>query len=248
MLKEDSREKGNFKSLIETDEIGRIEDRLNLIDVFLKTEGHVTLEEFISLLKARGYDYDDEFVKLCLNRCVELGFAQKTAFEGQPPRYEHRHLGKHHDHIICTKCGSIFEFQNDEVEMLQQKIATKAGYHMLQHKMEIYGLCSQCLADRSDLMPLTSAKAGEEVYFREIAGGTEARSRMTSMGFRTGERLEIINNDGMGRLIVGRGDSRLAVGRGMAEKIIVSLGRQKYEGSLPGSPTRRRLWKIFKGA
>jgi Fur family transcriptional regulator, ferric uptake regulator len=145
MLKENNREKKNFESLIETDEIGRIEDRLNVIDVFLKTEEHFTLEDLISLLKRKGYEYDQEFVKLCLNRSVELGFAQKKTFEGQPPRYEHRHLGKHHDHMICTKCGRIMEFQNDEVEMLQERIAAHAGFHILQHKMEIYGLCSRCM-------------------------------------------------------------------------------------------------------
>jgi Fur family transcriptional regulator, ferric uptake regulator len=247
MLREDSREKMNFKSLIETDEVGGIEDRLKLIDVFLKTEGHVTLEDFMGLLLAKGFNYDEEFVRLSLNRWVELGFAQKYTFEGQPPRYEHRHLGKHHDHIICTKCGKIFEFQNDELEMLQEKIAAEAGYHMLQHKMEIYGLCSQCLVDRSDLMPLSSAKAGEEVYIRDVTGGSDLRSRLTSMGFRTGNRLEIINNDGMGKLIVGCGDSRIAIGRGMAEKIIVSLYRQKEVGTTSGPHKHGPIWKIFKG-
>jgi Fur family transcriptional regulator, ferric uptake regulator len=247
MLRQDSREKRNFKALIETDEVGGIEDRLKLIDVFLKTEGHVTLEEFISLLRAKGFNYDEKFVRLSLNRWVELGFAQKYTFEGQPPRYEHRHLGKHHDHIICTKCGKIFEFQNDELEILQEKIAAQAGYHMLQHKMEIYGLCSQCLADRSDLMPLSSAKAGEEVYVRDIAGGADVRSRLTSMGFKAGDRLEVINNDGAGRMIVGCGDSRVAIGRGMAEKIIVSLYRQKDDGATSGNPKRGPKWKIFMG-
>jgi Fur family transcriptional regulator, ferric uptake regulator len=246
MLKEDSREKGNFKTLIETDEIGDIEDSLILIDVFLKIEGHVTLEDFLLQLQAKGYDYDKEFVKLSLNRWVELGFAQKKTFEGQPPRYEHRHLGKHHDHIICTKCGKIFEFQNDELEALQERIAAQAGYHMLQHKMEIYGLCSQCMADRSEIMPISSAKAGEEVYIRDITGGSDVRSRLTSMGFRIGDRIEIINNDGMGRLIVGCGESRLAIGRGMAEKIIVSLYRQKDGDPLPGKQRRGPLWKAFR--
>ena len=201
----------------------------------------------MSLLRAKGFDYDEEFVKLSMNRWVDLGFAQKKTFEGQPPRYEHRHLGKHHDHIICTKCGKIFEFQNDELEMLQEKIAARAGYHMLQHKMEIYGLCSQCMADRSDLMPLSSAKVGEEVYIRDITGGSEVKSRLTSMGFRTGNRIEIINNDGMGKLIVGAGDSRVAIGRGMAEKIIVSLYRQKDGGAPIGPHKLGPLWKIFKG-
>ena len=244
MLKENHREKRNFKSLIETDGIGRIEDRLNIIDVFLNTEDHVTLEDIISLLKSKGYDYDQEFVKLCLNRWVELGFAQKKSFEGQPARYEHRHLGKHHDHIICTKCGNIIEFQNDEMEMLQEKIATKAGYHILQHKMEIYGLCPQCLSSRSDLMPLTAAKTGEDVYIRDVVGGGNAKTRLISMGFKPGDRLEIINNNGMGRLIVGRGDSRLAVGRGMAEKIIVSLNKERG-GAYQRPHKRRPFWRSF---
>ena len=246
MLKENTREKKNFESLIETDEIGRIEDRLNVIDVFLKTEEHFTLEDLISLLKSRGYEYDQEFVKLCLNRSVELGFAQKKTFEGQPPRYEHRHLGKHHDHMICTKCGRIMEFQNDEVEMLQERIAAHAGFHILQHKMEIYGLCSRCMAARSDLMPLTSAKTGEEVYIRDVVGGGNAKARLISMGFSPGDRLEIINNDGEGKLIVGRGSSRLALGRGMAENVIVSLGTQREEGESSGPQKRRPLWRFFQ--
>jgi len=247
MFKENTREKRNFESLIETDEIGRINDRLNIIDVFLKTEEHVTLEDLMSLLKSRGYEYDQEFVKLCLNRWVEQGFAQKKTFEGQPPRYEHRHLGKHHDHMICTKCGRIMEFKNDELEFLQEKIAAQAGFHILQHKMEIYGLCSGCMAARSDLMPLSSAKTGEEVYIREVVGGGNAKARLISMGFSPGDRLEIINNDGEGKLIIGRGSSRLALGRGMAENIIVSLGRRKTEGGSPGPQKGRPLWRFFQG-
>ncbi len=246
MFKENTHEKKNFKSLIESDEIGRIEDRLNVIDLFLKTEEHITLEDLISLLKSKGYEYDQEFVKLCLNRWVELGFAQKTTFEGQPPRYEHRHLGKHHDHMICTKCGRIMEFKNDELEMLQEKIAARAGFHILQHKMEIYGLCSRCLAARSDLMPLSSAKTGEEVYIKEVVGGGNAKARLISMGFSPGDRLEIINNDGEGRLIVGRGSSRLALGRGMAEKIIVSMGRQRAGGDLMSPQKGRPVWRFFQ--
>jgi hypothetical protein len=67
------------------------------------------------------------------------------------------------------------------------------------------------------------------------------------MGFRTGNRIEIINNDGMGKLIVVCGDSRVAIGRDMAEKIIVSLYRQKDGGAKSGSHKLGPLLKIFKG-
>jgi Fur family ferric uptake transcriptional regulator len=225
MIKNNHVEKTNFRLLIENDNVGRMEERLNIIDTFLDTEEHVTLEDMMQLLREAGYDYDPRFVRQCLNRFVEHGFAQKKTFEGQSPRYEHRHLGKHHDHFICTKCDKIMEFDNDEMERLQSKIASDWGFHMLKHKMEIYGLCTECMAKRSPLMPLSMAKSGEMVVIRDMTGGKNVRTRLASMGLRSGDSLEIINNNGQGRLIVGHGPTRLALGRGVANKIMVSLAK-----------------------
>ncbi|MBU2498283.1 MAG: transcriptional repressor [Proteobacteria bacterium] len=216
-------EKENFRTLIEDDNLGDTEERLDVIDAFLSTEEHVTLEELMSHLRERGHDYEPDFVRQCMNRWVDLGFAQKELFDGQPPRYEHRHLGNHHDHLICTKCGRIVEFSNDEIEGLQAKIAALQGFHILQHKMEIYGLCSDCIKTRRPLMPLTLAKPGERIVIRDILGGREARARLASMGLRPGDHLEVISNDGLGRLIIAHASTRLALGRGMAQKIMASL-------------------------
>ena len=223
MVNDSHFEKENFRTLIESDEIGNVEERLNVIDVFLNTEEHVTLEEMMQLLKDKGFDYETEFVRQCMNRWVVHGFAQKKLFDGQPPRYEHHHLGRHHDHLICTKCGRIAEFNDEEMERLQLKIAISHGFHMLQHKMEIYGLCSQCVSQRTPLMPLAMAKSGERLVITDIMGGSHARDRLASMGLRRGDTLEVINNNGLGRLIVGHGPTRMALGRGIAQKIMVSL-------------------------
>ncbi len=226
MKKNDYLEKANFKTLIEADGKDRIQDRLNIIGVFLGTEEHITLEEMLHLLRERGYDFEPRFVKQCINRMVDLGFAQKKQFEGQPIRYEHRHLGKHHDHLICTKCEKIVEFADETMERLQVEIAARSGFHMLQHSMDIYGLCSQCLSQRTLLMPLIMAKEGERVVIREIAGGRKKQARLTDMGLRPGDLIEIINNAGRGRIILARGPTRLAIGRGIAEKIMVSISDQ----------------------
>ena len=226
MKKSDYFEKTNFRTLIEADGEDRIQDRLNIIGVFLGTEDHITLEEMLHLLREEGYDFEPRFVKQCMNRMVDLGFAQKKQFEGQPIRYEHRHLGKHHDHLICTKCGKIVEFFDENMERLQVGIAASSGFHMLQHRMDIYGLCSQCLSQRTRLMPLTMAKEGERVAIREIAGGRRKQARLTDMGLRPGDFIEIINNVGRGRIILARGPIRLAIGRGIAEKIMVSISDQ----------------------
>jgi Fur family ferric uptake transcriptional regulator len=154
---------------------------------------------------------------------ADLGFAQKKQFKDQPIRYEHRHLGRHHDHFICTKCGKIVEFADREMELVQARIAASHGFHMLQHRMEIYGLCSGCLAQRKPLIHLALAKPGERVLIREMTGGKGALSRLSSMGLRLGDQIEIINNTGKGRIILGHGNMRLAIGRGIAQKIVVSV-------------------------
>jgi Fur family transcriptional regulator, ferric uptake regulator len=215
-------EKANFRSLIESDGTDRIQDKLNVIDVFLNTEEHITLEEMLHLLREKGYEFDSGFVKHCLHRMVELGFAQREQFEGQPIRYEHRHLGRHHDHMVCTKCGKIVEFANEQIERLQVEVAAGYGFHMLQHRMEIYGLCSDCCSKRNPLIPLAMTKPGETVFVREVAGCRHKQSRLASMGLRAGDRVEIINNTGGGRVILGLQNTRLAIGRGMAKKIMVS--------------------------
>jgi len=75
-------------------------------------------------------------------------------------------------------------------------------------------------------MPLAMAKTGERIVIKEVMGGGHARSRLATMGLRRGDHLEIINNNGLGRLIVGHGSTRLALGRGIAQKILVSLAPQ----------------------
>jgi Fur family ferric uptake transcriptional regulator len=230
-------ERANFRALVAADQVDRIPDRLNIIDTFLDTEEHITLEEFYRLLKEKGYDYEPSFVRQCMERMVDLGFAHKTKFEDQPYRYEHRHLGRHHDHLVCAKCGKIVEFTNEDLESLQSKIAAEKGFHMLQHRMDIYGLCSECLAQRTPLLPLAMAKEGERVLIKGIAGGVAARSTLASMGLREGDHVEIINNNGQGRLIVAVDCTRLALGRGFAQKIMVSLSDKKGSDAICDEPS-----------
>jgi Fur family ferric uptake transcriptional regulator len=47
---------------------------------------------------------------------------------------------RHHDHLIDNVSGKVIEFQSDEIERLQQKIAQKMGYRLVGHKLELYGI------------------------------------------------------------------------------------------------------------
>jgi Fur family ferric uptake transcriptional regulator len=48
--------------------------------------------------------------------------------------------------LICTQCGHIIEFEDDRIESLQKTVARKHGFEVTDHKLELYGICSQCRA------------------------------------------------------------------------------------------------------
>jgi len=216
-----SQEKEQFKKLFKQRKIDRFEDSLKILDVFLETERHVTANELTQLLHENGYDFDPNFVRDTLKLMCRFGFAAKNRFENGEVRYEHLHLGHHHDHMICTKCKRIFEFEDEELESLQAQISKKHGFHMLQHRMEIYGICSNCIEDRIVDIPLTAAKSGEQMVIKSFSGGTGARVRLSTMGLRLGDEIEVVTNQGSGQVVVSVDGKRYALGRGLAKKVLV---------------------------
>jgi Fur family ferric uptake transcriptional regulator len=214
-------EKEQFKKLFKQEDIDNFENRFKVLEVFLQTEKHVTLDELVDLLSQNGWDLDPQFVRETLKLLCRFGFANRSQFDNGQVRYEHRHLGQHHDHMICTKCRKIFEFEEDQLEKLQIQIAAAHGFHLLQHKMEIYGICSNCLKDRIQLMPLIMAKPGEKLVLKEFNGGSGIRMRLLTMGLRLGDEIEVITNNNQGQIAVALDLKRYVLGRGLAQKILV---------------------------
>ena len=69
----------------------------------------------------------------------ESGIVTKHDFKGGKARYEQL-MESHHDHLIDIKTGEIIEFVDDEIEKLQNKVAEKHGYDLVDHKLELYGI------------------------------------------------------------------------------------------------------------
>ncbi|MBU0485582.1 MAG: transcriptional repressor [Proteobacteria bacterium] len=215
-------ERDQFVALLETMKASRIPERILILDAFLSTEQHVTLSELAELIKNVDPLVNRGFLQETMEMFCLSGFAQKRTFESQETTYEHLHLGMHHDHFICTSCGHIQEFANHDLERLQIEIARDFQFHPLQHKMEIYGLCGQCMADREPNPPLLKAVNGERVEIVEILGGPGMQNRMSSMGLTVGSCLEVISNNPAGPVIVAINDTRLALDTAMANKILIA--------------------------
>ena len=73
----------------------------------------------------------------------EVNLIVSIAFGTEGKKYE-SNAKAHHDHLICTSCGKIIEFLDNEIEKRQDKIAKKNNFKILSHSMQLYGTCEDC--------------------------------------------------------------------------------------------------------
>ncbi len=211
----------NFKRLIQDQPVEKQTHLLQLFEVFLTTEGHISAEKFQEVLQKRGLNLSLKEIEEALEFFCCLGFACRKEFIDKGPVFEHRHLGEHHDHLICTKCGNIQEFYVPSLEKLQEEIARNYGFKPLDHRLEIYGLCEKCRKARATpALPLVMAAVGEKVRVTKFLGGPKMQNRLAGMGLTLGEEITVLNN--CGPVIISVRGSRLAIGKGLASKILVS--------------------------
>src|SRR5918995_1557089 len=113
-----------------------------ILDFFLKNE-HVTAEQMYRQLSRREPHIGLATIYRTLNLFCEAGLAQARHF-GTQTQYDNVSHKGHHDHLICTGCGKIVEFENCDIERLQEEVARRNGFTIQTHKLELYGLCSSC--------------------------------------------------------------------------------------------------------
>ena len=115
-----------------------------ILDIFLSTHQHISVEELYLKVKASNPGVGQATVYRTLKLFTEAGLAREILLHDGQTRYEHVVAGEHHDHLVCTGCNSIIEFEDETIEKLQDEIAARHGFLIKNHKMEIYGLCSTC--------------------------------------------------------------------------------------------------------
>jgi len=104
---------------------------------------HLSAEDVYKHLLEGGEEVGLATVYRVLTQFENAGLVTRHHFEGGHSVFE-LEQGKHHDHIVCVKCGKIEEFVDDVIEQRQKDIAEKAGFEITDHCLYIYGICSTC--------------------------------------------------------------------------------------------------------
>ena len=135
----------DFKTLLKENSLKFTIQREVILETLYNSDEHLTPESLHQLI---GEKYPDlktgiATVYRTLALLEDSNMVTSLSFGAQGKKYE---LGakEHHDHMICTTCGDITEFVDEEIEKRQHTIANALGFKMTDHSMQIYGICKKC--------------------------------------------------------------------------------------------------------
>ncbi|HZZ83026.1 MAG TPA: Fur family transcriptional regulator [Anaeromyxobacteraceae bacterium] len=118
-----------------------------IVEAFFEMGGHVPVEALVARVRQRDERISIATVYRTMKLLSECGLALPRQFGDGQTRYEPASADTHHhDHLICTGCGAIVEFENDDIEAMQLRIARSYGFEVERHKLELYGRCGECRA------------------------------------------------------------------------------------------------------
>ena len=134
-----------LKKIVKQKGLKYTEQREIVLSILLDAQGHLTAEEVYNEIKKEHTDSNIGIATVyrALSFLEEVDLIASIAFGTDGKKYE-SNAKSHHDHLICTDCGKIIEFIDDEIEKRQDKIAKKNNFKVTSHSMQLYGVCEKC--------------------------------------------------------------------------------------------------------
>ena len=137
-----------FKNLLKSNNLKFTSQREAILRTLYDNPEHFTPEDLYLLIKQKCPECNVGITTVyrTLNLLEENNIATSISFGSQGKKFE---LGNkpHHDHLICEECNKIIEFEDDQIEQLQEKIATLHHFKLTHHLMQLYGICQECQAE-----------------------------------------------------------------------------------------------------
>ena len=116
-------------------------------DVVFGSGEHLSVDEIERVLRSNGHRIGKATIYRALDLLVRSKLVAELDFGEGFKRYEHRLSAEPiHEHLICLNCGTVIEFHSAEVYRIEASISAQHGFRPTRHKLEIYGLCRQCIA------------------------------------------------------------------------------------------------------
>ncbi|QWR78698.1 transcriptional repressor [Candidatus Magnetomonas plexicatena] len=235
-----------FEQYLNSRQLKMTTQRELILEVFLTNAKHISAEELYHIVSDKDNSIGQATVYRTMRLLTDSAIARESEFGDGIHRYEPSFGISHHDHLVCLQCAKKIEIYDEKIEKQQELIAKKHGFKMTNHRMDLFGVCGDCLMSNSKVvtnthgaLPLAKLAIGsraivvefksDEKHISTATGGkslTSHQSRIQELGIRTGKVVEMLNNKGGGPVLFKVDDSRIALARGLAMKIMVKRDGQ----------------------
>lgn len=142
-FRRESIDEKSLKQMIREMNLKVTDQRLAILKSLCEGRRHVTAQELFEIVTEKDASIGFATVYRLLRNLTEHKFVTEVRMGGLPARYELA-AQDHHDHLTCESCGKICEFENTQIEKLQERVAADFGFRLTSHVLELYGICPDC--------------------------------------------------------------------------------------------------------
>ncbi len=118
--------------------------REDILKIFYNSGKHLTAEELYDICRENIPNLGIATIYRALKLFCSIGICKEIVVDDGVTRYEINDDKNHHDHLICTKCGIFVEIVSPEIEKIQKKISASHGFELINHRLNLYGICPAC--------------------------------------------------------------------------------------------------------
>lgn len=119
-------------------------ERRAILEGIFALHKHFDVDELYERLHYRHKRISRASIYRTLPLLVKSGLIRETLRCRKRGSYEHVFGHKHHDHLVCLRCGRIIEFTNDKIEKLQNEVCEKYNFQPVEYHLGIKGYCKEC--------------------------------------------------------------------------------------------------------
>ena len=140
----DSKEIDILEDYISENNLKITKQRRIVLKSFLECKNHISVEELYNTVLKSEPKIGLATVYRTLALLTKSGLALEMDFGDGQKRYESSYRTVHHDHMVCTECGKIIEFNHPLIEKYQEEIAKENSFKITSHKLDLFGYCLDC--------------------------------------------------------------------------------------------------------
>jgi Fur family ferric uptake transcriptional regulator len=138
------REIARFRGVLQDQGLKLTAERTALVREIFSTHYHFEADELLFRMKEKNVKISRATVYRTLELLVKAGMVRRVHLGEDHYHYEHVSGNSHHDHLICTACGGVIEFHDEDLERRQLEICQRKKFTPTFHNLQILGICDSC--------------------------------------------------------------------------------------------------------